>query len=88
MSTVMISKGTGKSKREWELTESEFNRFALEFEECECVFPLDDDDDLLTMTDGKVKRQWSLLEDDFVMFEMEFEECELIRADSFLAYYS
>ncbi len=77
MATVTLTKGTGKNKREWELTESEFARFSMEFEESEMVFPLDDDDDLICMKDGKVKRQWSLSDDDFDTFEMEFEECEL-----------
>ena len=77
MANVVLTKGKGKNKREWELTESEFTRFSMEFEESELVFPLEGDDDLLVMKDGNEKRQWSLSEDEFDTFEMEFEECEL-----------
>ena len=79
MDTVILSKGSGKNKREWVLSLDDFEQFEMYYEENELLSVISDEDVLtLDKKDGSTVRQWLLSEDEFETFEMQYEEQELI----------
>ena len=76
MDSVILRKGKGKDKAEWELSQEEFEEFEWRFEESELLTPIDADD-VLTMTTEDGVRQWELTESELAEFISRFEECEL-----------